>query len=57
MRRIDHDELAALVGEMAALMLTAQDGAWLGRRFNLRRVSGRGRIEGCVTAEGVEVAA
>lgn len=55
MRRVDFDELADLVGEMAAWMLTGQDGAWMGRSFDLRRVGGKGRVRGRVTAEGVEI--
>ena len=43
--KMTRDELAALVGEMAALMVFGQGGACVGRSFKLSRVRGKGTVD------------
>lgn len=53
---LDREALAAIVGDVPALMLFGQGGAAIGKTFNLRRVDGRpGRVMVEMTAAGAIV--
>lgn len=52
---LDFDQLADLVGEVPALMLYGQDGANIGREFNLNRRRGPGRVRLLMTPDGAQV--
>lgn len=52
---LDFDQLADLVGEVPALMLYGQDGACIGREFNLSRRRGLGRVRVLMTPDGAQV--
>lgn len=53
---VTQEQLAEVVGDMAAFMIFGQGAACVGRTFSLRPIRGRGRVTVRVTAEGVYVA-